>query len=226
MIWKCPSSRSGNASRPSVFSVDNQQPGVGIGSAAATPCSRSRPRPGLWLRAGDVIEISTGGGGGFGDPFKRDIRQVADDLRDRFVSRLAAAEDYGVEFDAHGKVDLEPTLRRRADRTTSPIRSVEVRDIVDSPRDSIVIGRDELGDLNVVERQVVYCFSDRCAVYLRAILRAGTGCEIGPAVADALLVGVGQRIEVRVLPTVSEPYQTDELRKMFRRHRERERRVS
>jgi N-methylhydantoinase B len=51
------------------------------------------------LAAGSVVELRTGGGGGFGDPFEREPAWVARDVRDGFVTIEAAERDYGVVVD-------------------------------------------------------------------------------------------------------------------------------
>jgi N-methylhydantoinase B len=47
--------------------------------------------------------MSTGGGGGYGDPKERPLELVRRDVIRGFVSRESARQDYGVEFDADGK---------------------------------------------------------------------------------------------------------------------------
>jgi N-methylhydantoinase B len=51
------------------------------------------------LAAGSVVELLTGGGGGFGDPSERDPERVRADVLDGFVSREAAERDYGFVLD-------------------------------------------------------------------------------------------------------------------------------
>jgi N-methylhydantoinase B len=51
------------------------------------------------LREGDTVTHYTPGGGGYGDPRRRDPRAVARDVRLGFVSRQAALRDYGVRVD-------------------------------------------------------------------------------------------------------------------------------
>jgi N-methylhydantoinase B len=51
------------------------------------------------LAAGSVVELRTGGGGGFGDPFDRDVERVRADVRDGYVTLEAATRDYGVVLD-------------------------------------------------------------------------------------------------------------------------------
>lgn len=69
------------------------------------------------LKAGDVLRNITGGGGGWGNPFKRDPERVARDVRNGFVGIEAAARDYGVAIDdATLEVDAVETQRLRAGR--------------------------------------------------------------------------------------------------------------
>jgi len=51
------------------------------------------------LAAGSVVELLTGGGGGFGNPHERDPERVRADVRDGYVSVGAAERDYGVVLD-------------------------------------------------------------------------------------------------------------------------------
>jgi N-methylhydantoinase B len=47
---------------------------------------------------GDMIRLELPGGGGHGDPRRRDPTQVADDVADGLVSRESAEGDYGVRL--------------------------------------------------------------------------------------------------------------------------------
>jgi len=51
------------------------------------------------LAPGSVVDMRTGGGGGFGNPHERDPERVREDVRDGFVSLGGAARDYGVVLD-------------------------------------------------------------------------------------------------------------------------------
>jgi N-methylhydantoinase B len=46
-----------------------------------------------------IVELHTGGGGGFGDPRERDPERVRRDVRDGYVSLEAAERDYGIRLD-------------------------------------------------------------------------------------------------------------------------------
>ena len=51
------------------------------------------------VKTGDVLGKVSGGGGGVGDPRRRDPEAVADDVRNEFVSIGAARDIYGVVVD-------------------------------------------------------------------------------------------------------------------------------
>jgi N-methylhydantoinase B len=68
------------------------------------------------LEAGDVFQVSTGGGGGYGDAFDRQVEAVARDVRLGYVSREKAAEDYGVMINDDGTLDERVTKALRSSR--------------------------------------------------------------------------------------------------------------
>jgi len=72
------------------------------------------------LQAGDVFRLDTPGGGGYGDPLRRDPARVLQDVREGDVSVAAAAERYGVVLhDTAGAwtIDQAATAERRARMT-------------------------------------------------------------------------------------------------------------
>src|SRR4029077_18157047 len=73
------------------------------------------------LRRGDVVRLSTRGGGGWGDPLDRPAARVARDVAGGFVSRESAGDDYGVVLDVRGDVDADATASRRASKR-GPLR--------------------------------------------------------------------------------------------------------
>lgn len=68
---------------------------------------------GIHIERGQKVRLETPGGGGYGDPLKRDPASVARDVRLGFVSRENARLAYGVELNAAGEPDLESTNRLR-----------------------------------------------------------------------------------------------------------------
>jgi N-methylhydantoinase B len=66
------------------------------------------------LNSGDLYDIKMTGGGGYGNPFERDINKVHNDVLDELVSVKSAREDYGVVIDpATLQVDMEATTALR-----------------------------------------------------------------------------------------------------------------
>lgn len=51
------------------------------------------------LNKNDVVNMITCTGGGYGDPYKRDIKRVAEDVRNGYITLEQAKKDYGVEVD-------------------------------------------------------------------------------------------------------------------------------
>jgi N-methylhydantoinase B len=66
------------------------------------------------LAAGSIVDLLTGGGGGFGLPLERDPERVLIDVLDGYVSREAAQRDYGVVLSDDLAVDEEATRELRA----------------------------------------------------------------------------------------------------------------
>jgi len=47
------------------------------------------------LKAGDTFSLQSAGGGGYGDPTKRDRATIADDIAEGYITPEAAERDYG-----------------------------------------------------------------------------------------------------------------------------------
>ena len=84
------------------------------GTAREKELGKAEP---LKVNAGDRLTVLMPGAAGYGDPFQRDPAAVLDDVIDGFVSREAAAREYGVVI-RDGTVDDAATaqLRTRRDR--------------------------------------------------------------------------------------------------------------
>lgn len=70
------------------------------------------------MSAGDVVEVATGGGGGYGDPLERDPEAVRQDVENDYISRKSARMEYGVVLEGDGSdlaVDEGATENRRAE---------------------------------------------------------------------------------------------------------------
>ena len=72
------------------------------------------------MQKGDKIIVRSPGGGGYGDPFERDVDLVLKDVRMKYITVDSAEKDYGVAFvkkDGELQVDHERTARLRSKRS-------------------------------------------------------------------------------------------------------------
>lgn len=65
------------------------------------------------LATGDVLYVHCQGGGGYGDPIRREPQAVLTDLQNDKISLDAVGRVYGVVLDKDGNVDVSATERRR-----------------------------------------------------------------------------------------------------------------
>jgi N-methylhydantoinase B len=65
------------------------------------------------IKAGDRVRVSTPGGGGYGDPRRRDPALVARDVQRGYYTREQARELFGVALSESGEVDGAATLQLR-----------------------------------------------------------------------------------------------------------------
>ena len=65
------------------------------------------------IQQGETYMVEMPGGGGLGDPRRRELRLVESDVRQGLVSVEAAQRDYGVAFGNDGNIDLAETTRLR-----------------------------------------------------------------------------------------------------------------
>ena len=72
------------------------------------------PRYGIRPLKNPRFVLHSSGGGGWGDPHRREPSLVARDVKDGVVSVTAARDLYGVAVDASGKLDTATTSRLRA----------------------------------------------------------------------------------------------------------------
>ena len=70
----------------------------------------------LHLSAGDQLTVLTPGGGGYGDPFERELSAVLDDYQRDLISTECAEQDYGVVI-RDAAIDEDATARLRNTNT-------------------------------------------------------------------------------------------------------------
>ncbi len=82
-------------------------------------------KPTMTITRGDVFSHELAGGGGWGDPFKRDPEAVLQDVRNELVSKDAALDEYGVVVDTEAwTVDKAATEALRAARPDAELPNV------------------------------------------------------------------------------------------------------
>jgi N-methylhydantoinase B len=86
----------------------------GAGTVALRSGNRINPKGRQTVPSRDVIQLGLPGGGGFGDPRKRDPRLVRDDVLDGLITAAEAKRDYGVVIGGNGEVDEAATERARS----------------------------------------------------------------------------------------------------------------
>ncbi len=74
--------------------------------------SKEHPRK---VSKGDIVSIHSAGGGGYGNPMKRDMKNVLNDYLDGIISKESALNIYGVKIKDDNKIDVEETLKIRGE---------------------------------------------------------------------------------------------------------------
>jgi N-methylhydantoinase B len=73
-----------------------------------------RPKGRQTVPPRDAIRLELPGGGGFGDPRRREPQRVVEDVCDGLITAAEARSDYGVALDAQGRLDVAETERLRS----------------------------------------------------------------------------------------------------------------
>jgi N-methylhydantoinase B len=114
--WSGNSGAGGRVTCPP-WGLAGGEPGKIARSQFKAAGSDSFVKPGLTAipgEAGSEMIYETAGGGGWGDPYDRDPALVLRDVREGYVSREAASQEYGVVMTGDGNaIDQEATDRRR-----------------------------------------------------------------------------------------------------------------
>jgi N-methylhydantoinase B len=123
-VWRCltPATslivRSDRADR-APYGLAGARPGAPSGNVLRRPDGSEVMLPPMFsttIEAGDVYVHRTAGGGGFGDPYRRDPEAVAADVANEKVSLDAARARYGVVLRQDGTVDDAATQALRDER--------------------------------------------------------------------------------------------------------------
>ena len=98
-LFPCWGMNGGSRGTPNYFIVqrERKEP-LKVRKIAAVPLAK-------W----DMIRLKTGGGGGYGDPLKRESSRVLSDVINGYITLERAKEDYGVVIDSNHEVDQKAT---------------------------------------------------------------------------------------------------------------------
>jgi N-methylhydantoinase B len=77
---------------------------------------------GFPMREGDMVVLQSAGGGGYGDPLERPVEEVAEDIREGYVSARQGREHYGVLLREDGSLDEAATRALRAEIAEKRVR--------------------------------------------------------------------------------------------------------
>lgn len=158
---------------------------------------------GFALRTGDIVREETAGGGGYGDPLKRDPQKVIGDVVEGYLSAGEALRRYGVVIDG-GAIDEDATRLKRAVLLESRVSAaVELsnEELTDGPRRQFLVPNGLAASLNVSEGDLVELVTGRGSP-LRAWTRLRDGGDgenivISASSMDILGVAPGDVVQVR-----------------------------
>lgn len=162
---------------------------------------------GYSLRRGDVVRMETAGGGGWGDPLKRNPETVLADIRLGHLKPKQAEGRFGVVIDASGGLDQMATLERREALLESRLvvqADFECDDAYDGARRVFVLSQDLAVKGSITEGCLCEVTSGKGAS-LRGwaqISHAADGAEdlkLGKLAAKLLNVGSDEPVTLRLI---------------------------
>jgi N-methylhydantoinase B len=161
------------------------------------------------LREGDRVVLRSAGGGGYGDPLRRDPGTVAEDVRLGYVSRRVAEEIHGVILKPDGAVDraaseaARQAIERRRTRLITTAVADCYREGATSKRRLCRMHPDDASGLRVQHGDIVEVDASRAApfrawVEIDAAIAPGT-LPIDDKGLGMLRIAAGATVEVRLL---------------------------
>ena len=161
------------------------------------------------MTAGDVVVLQSAGGGGYGDPLRREPARVLEDVEEGYVSREQARELYGVIIVA-GAIDAVATDALRADLAAARLwLAVGAGD--DEAYESVGRGRKRVFPVNPGDAAKLGLAADDMAELLgasgaplRGWVRFDAATKAGSIALDAhgrrvLRLAPGERVQLRRL---------------------------
>ena len=180
------------------------------GGELVEPSDQPGKVSGFGLRRGDIVREETSGGGGYGNPLKRDPARVLDDLVDGYLTPGQAANRFGVILADSGWIDEDATAARRAE-LESQIVTVALRaaneEMFDGPRREFSLPAEIAGKLGVADGALIEITTGRAAP-LRAWVKIGgeDGDELVVGATTFALINAapGDRVVIRAVSRIPE----------------------
>lgn len=159
---------------------------------------------GFSMGTGDIVRIETSGGGGYGDPLKRDAEAVRRDVKDENLTVEQAELRYGVVLDVQGHVDNKGTAKRREELLASRvILTIQTAndEMFDGPKRLFMISNESAMRLGVSDGEMIEITAGRGANirgWARISQAESNGTIIfGPSTLRLIQASPGERAQVR-----------------------------
>jgi N-methylhydantoinase B len=167
------------------------------------------------IQGGDTVIMRSSGGGGYGNPLRREPALVAEDVVHGYVSPGAAREIYGVVLTPKGDVDTAATTARRQDLDRQQLRLRVIRQASLDPyvglkgrHRILALAPADAQRLGVAADDLVEMFG-RHPAPLRAWVRLGDGMvgeiNLDPFGCQVLGISDGDKVTIRRVPTPRVP---------------------
>ena len=161
------------------------------------------------LLKGDIVRMESSGGGGYGDPLKREPARVKDDAFLGYIDPGKARRTYGVVLDAQGEVDLASTEAERKQvnqsRFTMAVKLANDDDL-DGPRRNILLSESAADSLGVCSGDLIELSIPSGAAALRGWVKIADSddvLQLGPLGLASLGANPGDQVELRSLKASS-----------------------
>lgn len=150
------------------------------GETSLAPSAIPGKTSGFELRRGDLVRIETAGGGGYGDPLKRDPDLVRRDVRNGYLTAGAAANRYGVTTLEDQPAGVVVECRRALRNARHPVRLTIGGIPREATRRVVGVASNFAKELSITDGDLVEIVPD-LGVPLRAwvsVIRSLPSCDI------------------------------------------------
>ena len=163
---------------------------------------------GFHLKKNDIVRVQTSGGGGYGDPLRRDPRKVMHDVSVDYLTVEQAGRRFGVVLNESGDVDDAATSAMRKQLMSARVYATLQSRACDGdePRRRITLPLVSAQQLAVADGDLIELVTPDSAAPLRGWAQIGDGDAvlIDAAGLAVLRAKAGDMAEIRVAPTVPE----------------------